>query len=229
MTMGLDEDDDSSSDSSCDEAESAMELQSSSSCRTVCREREEKFSALKRKRAELAERSTGKRIKAIQHQTLKLVSAEIQDGADRELLEEPGTRLPLLPHQEMNHREDKSCSAHSSRTKEQQKSQELARHMNRTEHLAGLSVLELGGGGDGQTKLEKDMEQCLESGDLQKAAELSDKIADRQLAIRIASAVSHRDAEQEKAQRDEQRKTKKKNRLRWGFDSKQRWERKGNM
>ena len=187
---------------------------------------EEKFTALKRKRKDLYERSSAKRIKNVQQRAMKAVSDALQNGDDRELVEETGVRLPYLAHQKLSFRDPKR-PAQQPITSEG-KLHELTAHMGKTEHLLGLSMADLGGGGKGSSEMEKELELHLRQGNVAEASAVSDAIAERQLAIRIANAAKHRDAVKAKEKLQEEQR-RKKHRLRWGFDSKQRWERKGNM
>lgn len=222
--LGLDEDDDESSDEEIP-APTDSHSQNKSQCSAVD---VDKFASLKRRREEIARSSSGKRIKSIQREALKTISDEIEDGADRETIEESGVRLLYMPHQQLRAGNIKAGTSPGPPIDNGRKLRELASHMGKTEHLLGLSMVDLGGGGDGSSELEKKLDKSLQEGDMATAAKISDEIADTQLAIRIANAAKHRDAEKASA-KELQRKERKRKRLRWGFDSKQRWERKGNM
>ncbi|XP_072532874.1 protein FAM204A [Salminus brasiliensis] len=78
--------------------------------------------------------------------------------------------------------------------------------------------------------LEKSMESAIAEGDYAKAEELSDRLATRELAVKIAEATDCRDfalkRRQEEASRDARKKRKQ---LAWGFEAKKRWETKSNM
>lgn len=78
--------------------------------------------------------------------------------------------------------------------------------------------------------LEKTIERAIEEGEYEKAEELSDKLATRELAVKIKDAIDCRDfvkAKQE-MQASKAAKKRKKN-LVWGFEAKKRWETKSNM
>lgn len=80
-----------------------------------------------------------------------------------------------------------------------------------------------------KTELEHQIEDCIKEGDFEKAELLSDTLANREFAVKIAHAFEA-EKYQEKLKKQkafENEKAKKK--LRWMFDSKERWQMKGNM
>eukprot|EP01097_Dermamoeba_algensis_P005568 TRINITY_DN3538_c0_g1_i1.p1 TRINITY_DN3538_c0_g1~~TRINITY_DN3538_c0_g1_i1.p1 ORF type:complete len:259 (+),score=91.67 TRINITY_DN3538_c0_g1_i1:80-856(+) len=87
-----------------------------------------------------------------------------------------------------------------------------------------------GGRFTGTTDDERRLKIALDEGDFEKAQELNDKIQTSESAHRLLLAIQSKkyfddvnEGEREKSQKN------KKKRLHWGFDSKERWERKGNM
>lgn len=78
--------------------------------------------------------------------------------------------------------------------------------------------------------LEKTIERAIESGDYEQAEELSDRLATRELAVKIKDAVDCRDFVQAKQEMEASKAAKKrKKNLVWGFEAKRRWETKSNM
>ncbi|KAJ8014320.1 hypothetical protein DPEC_G00039020 [Dallia pectoralis] len=78
--------------------------------------------------------------------------------------------------------------------------------------------------------LEKSIENAIAEGDIGKAEEMSDRLASRELAVKIAHAADCRDFVQSKQEAEESRAAKKrKKQIAWGFEAKQRWETKSNM
>ncbi|XP_037540637.1 protein FAM204A [Nematolebias whitei] len=81
-----------------------------------------------------------------------------------------------------------------------------------------------------QSGLERSMEKAVAEGDVAKAEEMSDRLAARELAVKVSQAVGCRDfvhqKEEEEAVRAAQKKRKQ---MSWGFEAKQRWETKSNM
>ncbi|XP_023698120.1 protein FAM204A isoform X1 [Paramormyrops kingsleyae] len=81
-----------------------------------------------------------------------------------------------------------------------------------------------------KTGLENSIDLAITEGDYGKAEELSDRLATRELAVKIAKATDCRDfvkTKQEAAASGEAQKKKKQ--VAWGFEAKKRWETKSNM
>ncbi|KAG8435835.1 hypothetical protein GDO86_013689 [Hymenochirus boettgeri] len=83
-----------------------------------------------------------------------------------------------------------------------------------------------------KSRLEQSVDEAVHRGDIEVAEELSDRLATRELAVKITKASSYRKHLKAKEEEEENpleiRKKKKKN-LPWGFEAKQRWETKSNM
>ncbi|XP_029377719.1 protein FAM204A isoform X2 [Echeneis naucrates] len=78
--------------------------------------------------------------------------------------------------------------------------------------------------------LEKSIERAVAEGDIAKAEEMSDRLATRELAVKIAQAADCRDFVQRKQEAEALRAAqKRKNEIVWGFEAKKRWETKSNM
>lgn len=78
--------------------------------------------------------------------------------------------------------------------------------------------------------LEKSMESAIAEGDYTKAEELSDRLATRELAVKITEAADCRDFAHKRSQEEASRNARKKRKqLAWGFEAKKRWETKSNM
>ncbi|XP_026165503.1 protein FAM204A isoform X2 [Mastacembelus armatus] len=78
--------------------------------------------------------------------------------------------------------------------------------------------------------LEKSIEKAIAEGDIAKAEEMSDRLATRELAVKIAQAADCRDFVQRKQEEDALRAAqKRKKQIAWGFEAKKRWETKSNM
>ncbi|KAM9477862.1 protein FAM204A [Clarias gariepinus] len=81
-----------------------------------------------------------------------------------------------------------------------------------------------------QSGLEKSMERAIAEGDYGKAEELSDRLATRELAVKIAEAADCRDfARARREEEDSRAARKKRKQIAWGFEAKKRWETKSNM
>uniref|UniRef100_A0A3P9K5R9 Family with sequence similarity 204 member A n=1 Tax=Oryzias latipes TaxID=8090 RepID=A0A3P9K5R9_ORYLA len=78
--------------------------------------------------------------------------------------------------------------------------------------------------------LEKNIERAIAEGDFAKAEEMSDRLATRELAVKIAEAADCRDFVQRKQEEEASRAAqKRKEQITWGFEAKKRWETKSNM
>ncbi|XP_051945377.1 protein FAM204A-like [Xyrauchen texanus] len=78
--------------------------------------------------------------------------------------------------------------------------------------------------------LEKSIESAIAEGDYGKADELSDRLATRELAVKIAQAADCRDFTRTKQEEEASRAAQKRRKqITWGFEAKKRWETKSNM
>uniref|UniRef100_A0A3Q4HL61 Family with sequence similarity 204 member A n=1 Tax=Neolamprologus brichardi TaxID=32507 RepID=A0A3Q4HL61_NEOBR len=78
--------------------------------------------------------------------------------------------------------------------------------------------------------LEKSIERAIAEGDIAKAEEMSDRLATREMAVKIAQAADCRDFVQGKQEEEALRAAqKRKKQIAWGFEAKRRWETKSNM
>uniref|UniRef100_A0A3P8UDK8 Family with sequence similarity 204 member A n=1 Tax=Amphiprion percula TaxID=161767 RepID=A0A3P8UDK8_AMPPE len=78
--------------------------------------------------------------------------------------------------------------------------------------------------------LEKSIERAIAEGDIAKAEEMSDRLATREIAVKIAQAADCRDFVQRKQEEEALRAAqKRKKQIAWGFEAKKRWETKSNM
>ncbi|XP_053548650.1 protein FAM204A [Bombina bombina] len=81
-----------------------------------------------------------------------------------------------------------------------------------------------------KSKLEESIDKAVEKGDIVSAEQLSDKLATREMAVKITKAVScHKYVSAKEEQEALQESQKKRKKLAWGFEAKQRWETKSNM
>ncbi|KAG5831004.1 hypothetical protein ANANG_G00299270 [Anguilla anguilla] len=81
-----------------------------------------------------------------------------------------------------------------------------------------------------KTGLEKSLDSAIAEGDYGKAEDLSDRLATRELAVRIAGAADCRDFVESRQRAEASREAqKRKKQLPWGFEAKKRWETKSNM
>ncbi|XP_075011251.1 protein FAM204A isoform X1 [Calonectris borealis] len=77
--------------------------------------------------------------------------------------------------------------------------------------------------------LELSIEKSVAEGDVDKAEELSDRLAIRELGVKIAKAAACRNFVKAKQEAEAAQEARKKKKLAWGFEAKKRWETKSNM
>nr|XP_023417231.1 protein FAM204A isoform X3 [Cavia porcellus] len=77
--------------------------------------------------------------------------------------------------------------------------------------------------------LEKRIDQAVEEWDVEKAEELSNQLATRELGVKIAKAFACHKFVQAKKEIENSQAARKKKKLAWGFEAKKRWETKSNM
>ncbi|KAM9133287.1 protein FAM204A isoform 2-T4 [Pangshura tecta] len=77
--------------------------------------------------------------------------------------------------------------------------------------------------------LEISIDKSLTEGDIERAEELSNRLATRELGVKIAKAVACRNFVKTKQDTEASQEARKKKKLAWGFKAKKRWETKSNM
>ncbi|XP_003787172.1 protein FAM204A [Otolemur garnettii] len=77
--------------------------------------------------------------------------------------------------------------------------------------------------------LEKRIDQAVEEWNIEKAEELSNQLATRELGVKIAKAVACHNFVKAKKEAENSQAARKKKKLAWGFEAKKRWETKSNM
>lgn len=77
--------------------------------------------------------------------------------------------------------------------------------------------------------LEKSIDQAVEEWDVEKAEELSNQLATRELGVKIAKAIACHKFVKAKKEAENSQAARKKKKLAWGFEAKKRWETKSNM
>ncbi|XP_072661248.1 protein FAM204A isoform X1 [Canis lupus baileyi] len=77
--------------------------------------------------------------------------------------------------------------------------------------------------------LEKSIDQAVEEWNIEKAEELSNQLATRELGVKIAKAVACHNFVKAKRDAENSQVARKKKKLAWGFEAKKRWETKSNM
>ncbi|XP_025021651.1 protein FAM204A isoform X1 [Python bivittatus] len=80
-----------------------------------------------------------------------------------------------------------------------------------------------------ESGLESSIDKCLAEGNISQAEELSDRLATRELGVKIAKAVACRNFVKTKQDAEATQEAQKNKKLAWGFEAKKRWETKSNM
>ncbi|KAM9324604.1 protein FAM204A [Gastrophryne carolinensis] len=81
-----------------------------------------------------------------------------------------------------------------------------------------------------KSRLEENLDAAVTRGDIEEAEELSDRLATRELAVKVTQAAScHRYLQAKEEEAASQEGPRKRKNLPWGFEAKQRWETKSNM
>ncbi|XP_006879966.1 PREDICTED: protein FAM204A [Elephantulus edwardii] len=77
--------------------------------------------------------------------------------------------------------------------------------------------------------LEKRIDQAVDEWNIEKAEELSNQLATRELGVKIAKAIACHNFVKAKKDAENSQVVRKKKKLAWGFEAKKRWETKSNM
>ncbi|KAF6108705.1 family with sequence similarity 204 member A [Phyllostomus discolor] len=77
--------------------------------------------------------------------------------------------------------------------------------------------------------LEKRIDQAVDEWNIEKAEELSNQLATRDLGVKIAKAIACHNFVKAKKEAENSQVARKKKKLAWGFEAKKRWETKSNM
>ncbi|KAI8777171.1 protein FAM204A isoform X2 [Biomphalaria glabrata] len=187
----------------------------------------EKFKLLEKRTDETTRRSTEKRIKHLQKQVLETVTSEFTSPCDKDILRkydvkfgppvEKETKRKKRKHEDTN-LQVPSCTSQSDQLKD------IVPLLTVNDHIQkDLSRP------PPPTALEKHIDDAIRLGDVQTAECLSDHLATRELGEKIVAAIDAKKFLEQKKVDEALMKSKKKKKLPWGFEPKQRWETKGNM
>ncbi|CAG8488458.1 11066_t:CDS:2, partial [Scutellospora calospora] len=101
----------------------------------------------------------------------------------------------------------------------------LIKYVNMNSHLKDVDHGRLAPKG----RLEKELDKAVENGDLELASKISDQISQRNFENTMREAIERKEYDERKKHEEELKAKKKKPKLKWGFESKHRWETKSNM
>lgn len=146
-------------------------------------------------------------------------------------LEAPSRRQRNRRRSEQRHRarmrrRQQASTTEGSTCEDQQKWQEVRPFLTVNDHIGG--AVPHGSCGP-KTELESLVEAAIAEGDLDKAEMLSDHLADRQFAVKIADAFAAKRCAEEQEAKSRRDYIKRQAKLPWGFEAKERWQMKGNM
>nr|CAG8439971.1 9415_t:CDS:2 [Entrophospora candida]CAG8443903.1 13421_t:CDS:2 [Entrophospora candida] len=101
----------------------------------------------------------------------------------------------------------------------------LHKYVHLNSHLKGVDHGRLNAKGP----LEHELDKAVENGDLVLATKISDQIAQKNYETIVSEAIERKEYNEAKEREEAFKAKKKKPKLRWGFETKQRWETKSNM
>ncbi|CAG8591506.1 5997_t:CDS:2, partial [Dentiscutata heterogama] len=158
-------------------------------------------------------------------QELKRRREEIQNGGNKKKKQEDREELEkkLDPNRSDSLSTSDQTTSQSSIHQTIPKS--LVKYINMNSHLKGVDHGRLAPKG----RLEKELDKAVANGDLDLASKISDQIAQRNYENTIQEAIECKEYDERKKREEELKAKKKKPKLKWGFESKHRWETKSNM
>ncbi|XP_032234081.2 protein FAM204A isoform X2 [Nematostella vectensis] len=176
-----------------------------------------KFQELKERREKTCKVSSERRVKALKKKTLDPVFKELQSEEDCYILREHGVILPSNFKRRQNNKRAGTASDRGSAiercTISVQDSTEKRLHKQK----------------DKKADLEEAIQRALKEGQFDKAEEYSDALQDQDYAEKVHALLAAKDYSKRKSDQAEKAKKRKRIKLHWGFEQKERWESKGNM
>ncbi|XP_071793839.1 uncharacterized protein [Asterias amurensis] len=214
----------------CGASNAAFDSSETAPPRGVAQQHWQTFSKLKRRRTESSKSKDSTR-HGIKKQRIKN-----SDQKDASLSCPPGPSSSNLKETDdgdsSTTKQNKGVDSQSEEKAPSQEHQEhwntLKRHLNVNEHIQ--QGIDHGQYNPNKSGLEKQLDQAVKEGKFEEAEDLSDQLAKRDLACKIAKSADARDYLKWKESEETKRKSKrKKKKLNWGFEAKERWQMKGNM
>ncbi|CAG8456940.1 1632_t:CDS:2 [Paraglomus occultum] len=101
----------------------------------------------------------------------------------------------------------------------------IAKYINMNSHLKGVDHGRLNPMG----KLEIELDRAVTKGDLELATKLSEEISLKNYEHVVQEAIERKEYYEAKLKEEERKANKRGRKLKWGFESKRRWETKSNM
>ncbi|XP_056004805.1 protein FAM204A-like [Ostrea edulis] len=187
-----------------------------------------KFKMLEKKTDEVTKRSTEKRIKHLQKTLMQKIQEEITDEEDKDILRQHDVKFgPAVAEDSNFSRKRKHPESQKKQSDEPGSSEwkNIKGFLNVNDHLTGTDPGKYGP----KCSLEQKIDDSINKGEFEKAEKLSDYMSTRQFGKKIADAIDAKKFNQQLQEKKESSREKKKKKLPWGFEHKQRWETKSAM
>ncbi|KAI0223799.1 hypothetical protein LSAT2_025075 [Lamellibrachia satsuma] len=167
-----------------------------------------------------------------QHRTRKRKQKKESDGdkvthdnVQHDSTQSPSVDTHLLTKQQSPHNTRVSMDATDQDQDPRLSWVNVKPYLGVNDHLNGVDQ----GRHAAKTKLEEKIDEAISLQEFDTAEKLSDHLATREFGKEVAAAFSAKRYAEKKTKEDDMIKARKKKKLDWGFDHKQRWETKGNM
>nr|XP_011434887.2 protein FAM204A [Crassostrea gigas] len=189
----------------------------------------DKFKALEKKTDDVTRRSTEKRIKHLKKTLMQKVQDEITNEEDKDILRQhdvkfgPPVNDNSCPPRKRKH--DENNREKDEEPKNNNEWKNIKGFLNVNDHLKGTDP----GKYAPKTSLELKIDKSITEGDFERAEKLSDYMSTREFGKKIADAIDAKKFSEQSEEKMESSKEKKKKKLAWGFEHKQRWETKSAM
>lgn len=202
-----------------------MASEPSAQPKNVSTEHWKRFFELRRRREDECEADTSHRIEAVRQQALQNVSKELSTAEKKQLELVDGVSLPPAKRKRRRgHREPQTTASDKTTAITEAKWKEVKQYWEPNPQLRGTDL----GRHAPKSGLEEELDKAVSEGEFNEAVKLSDRLAQRDLATKVATAFDcYHYVQNSKA--EEGKKLHKKPKLHWKFEHKQRWETKGNM
>lgn len=182
-----------------------------------------KFCGLRTRREEEVSSTTARRIEQARKKILRNVSEKLNEG-DRQILMEEGVSLPSRKRKwKYKEEEEGKREEMEQKHKETLEWHNVRKLLDPNPQLRGVDP----GRYAHKCPLEKVMDCCIEKGELERALEISEKLAQREFSCGVAAAFECK--EYIKRENEEAKGKRKPPKVHWRFEPKKQWEMKGNM
>ncbi|KAK3589883.1 hypothetical protein CHS0354_015909 [Potamilus streckersoni] len=188
----------------------------------------ERFQTVAKKTDEVTSRSTEKRIKHLQKSIISKVIEEISHPDDLEILRQHDVKFgpPVRNEKKTSIKETVIADPDNDLSQSnEEKWKEIKNYFHVNDHISKTGYVK----DDHKSGLAKEIDAAISRGSYEEAEKLSERLSSRDFGRKIAEAVDARDYLKRKQLEELTAGEKRKKKLKWGFDHKQRWETKSNM